>query len=57
MMPVNKHATKEACELLQYLYDTAGKQIITGQHTQTVPMEERTHIHELTGAYPKLQGF
>lgn len=57
MMPVNKHATKEACELLQYLYDTAGNKIITGQHTQTVPMEERTHIYELTGAYPKLQGF
>lgn len=57
MKPVNQHATKEACALLQYLYDTAGKKIITGQHTQTVPMEERTHIHNITGKYPKLQGF
>lgn len=55
--PVNRLATPEACDLLQYLYDTAGKQIITGQHTQTNPMEERTHIHEITGKYPKLQGF
>lgn len=57
MKPVNNNATKEARELLQYLYDTAGQRIITGQHTQTVPMEERTHIHNLTGKYPKLQGF
>ncbi|MDE7367889.1 MAG: glycoside hydrolase family 26 protein [Lachnospiraceae bacterium] len=57
MKPVNNNATKEAKELLQYLYDTAGNKIITGQHTQTVPMEERTHIHSLTGKYPKLQGF
>lgn len=57
MQPVNKHATKEACALLAYLYQTAGRKIITGQHTQTVPMEERSHIHEITGRYPKLQGF
>lgn len=57
MQPVNKNATKEACELLSYLYHVAGNHIITGQHTQTVPMEERSHIHEITGKYPKLQGF
>lgn len=57
MQPVNKHATKEACDLLAYLYRTAGNQIISGQHTQTVPMEERSHIYEITGRYPKLQGF
>lgn len=57
MLPVNPNATKEARELLQYLYDTAGNHMITGQHTQTVPMEEREHIHNLTGKYPKLQGF
>ncbi len=57
MLPVNSNATKEARELLQYLYDTAGNHMITGQHTQTVPMEEREHIHNLTGKYPKLQGF
>lgn len=57
MTPVNTHATKEAKELLEYLYNTAGKKIITGQHTQTIPMEERTHIHNITGKYPKLLEF
>ena len=57
MKPVNENATKEANELLAYLYETAGKKIITGQHTQTNPMEEIAYIHEKTGAYPKLQGF
>ncbi len=57
MKPVNLNATKEACSLLDYLYQTAGNGIITGQHTQTVPMEERTYIHDITGSYPKLQGF
>ena len=55
--PVNKNASPEAAALLSYLEQTAGHGIITGQHTQTNPMEERTHIHEITGKYPKLQGF
>lgn len=57
MDPINKNATKEARTLLRNLYKNAGKRLITGQHTQAIPMEERTHIHELTGCYPKLQGF
>lgn len=57
MIPVNPHATKEACELLQYLHNTAGRQIITGQHTQTNPMEEIDYIYEKTGKRPKLRGF
>ena len=57
MKPVNAQATPEAVALLNDLYETAGKQIITGQHTQTVPMEEADHICELTGRRPKLQGF
>ena len=55
--PVNAHATKEAQDLLKYLYECAGHQLITGQHTQTNPMEEREYIHALTGKYPKLLGF
>jgi mannan endo-1,4-beta-mannosidase len=55
--PVNKNATKSAKELLEYLVDTAGNAIITGQHTQTIPMEEYNLIHDLTGYYPKLVGF
>ena len=55
--PVNKNATKEATDLLKFLYDIAGEKIITGQHTQTNPMEESWHIFGLTGKMPKLQGF
>ena len=55
--PVNKNASQKAKELLQYLCETAGKGIITGQHTQTNPMEEVTYIKEKTGKMPKLRGF
>lgn len=55
--PVNPDATVQAHNLLQYLCDTAGSHIITGQHTQTNPMEEITYIHDVTGKKPKLQGF
>ena len=54
---VNPNATKEARELLNYLSDIAGKKIITGQHTQTNPMEEAQYILEKTGKLPKLFGF
>lgn len=57
MKPVNPNATQKAHELLNYLYKIAGKKIITGQHTQTNPMEEITYIEELTGKSPKLRGF
>lgn len=57
MKPVNKNASKEARELLEYLYETAGHKIITGQHTQTNVMEEIDYIYQLTGRKPKLRGF
>ena len=53
----NPNATKEARKLLEYLHSTAGKGIITGQHTQTNPMEEIAYIRNITGKCPKLQGF
>lgn len=53
----NPNASKEAYELLEYLHKTAGNGIITGQHTQTNPMEEITYIKETSGKIPKLQGF
>ena len=56
-VPVNPNATPAAKKLLTYLYETAGNAIITGQHTQTVPMEEITYIEEQTGKTPKLRGF
>ncbi|MCR5098309.1 MAG: glycoside hydrolase family 26 protein [Lachnospiraceae bacterium] len=55
--PVNEHATKEACDLLRYLEENAGKHLITGQHTQTKPMEEVEYIRDKTGRMPKLCGF
>lgn len=54
---VNPNASKEAKELLNYLSDIAGNKIITGQHTQTNPMEEISYINEITGKAPKLIGF
>ncbi len=55
--PVNKKASKEAVLLLNYLQSVRGKGLITGQHTQTNPMEEKNFIYELTGKYPALLGF
>lgn len=55
--PVNANATAKACALLNYLYKVAGNGIITGQHTQTNPMEEIEYIEQHTGCQPKLRGF
>ncbi|MDE7138551.1 MAG: glycoside hydrolase family 26 protein [Ruminococcus sp.] len=56
-IPINKNASEKAKELLNYLSEVAGKKIITGQHTQTNPMEEILYIEEKTGKTPKLRGF
>ena len=53
----NPNATKKAAELLEYLNETAGKGLITGQHTQTNASEEIAYIRGLTGREPKLRGF
>lgn len=53
----NINATPSAKELLNYLCETAGKAIITGQHTQTIPMEEISYIRQKTGKEPLLRGF
>lgn len=55
--PVNINATNEARKLLSYLESVSGKQIVSGQHTQTVPMEEIEYIKMVTGKEPKLRGF
>ena len=55
--PVNKNATPNAQKLLEYLENTAGNKLITGQHTQTVPMEEIDYIKSVTSKEPKLRGF
>ena len=53
----NKNATKATEKLLNFLEETAGRKIITGQHTQTNPMEEIDYIREVTGKEPLLRGF
>lgn len=55
--PVNPNASKEACDLLKKLGNVRGNHIITGQHTQTNPMEEIAYIYKTTGKKPLLQGF
>lgn len=53
----NPGASQEAEDLLRFLHETAGNKILTGQHTQTNPMEEVQHIREVTGKEPRLVGF
>ena len=57
MTTADAKATQEAKKLLKYLKNTAGQQIITGQHTQTIPCEEIAYIRQTTGKEPKLRGF
>lgn len=52
MTTADAKATQEAKELLEYLKNTAGQQIITGQHTQTIPCEEIDYIRQTTGKSP-----
>ncbi len=55
--PVNGNATKEAKELLNYLSEMVGKGMVSGQHTQTVSMDEIQYIKDVSGKEPKLRGF
>lgn len=53
----NINASKEAKALLNYLSDNAGKKLISGQHTQTVSVDEINYIKDVTGKEPKLRGY
>ncbi len=55
--PANPNATQAARRLLDYLAETAGNAVITGQHTQTARMEEIDYIRKVTGKEPLLRGF
>lgn len=57
MEPTNRQATPNARRLLQYLASVGGRGILTGQHTQTVKMEEIDEIRKITGKEPALRGF
>ena len=55
--PCDKKAIPEVKAVLEYLNSIEGKAIITGQHTQSRPMEEIEHIQKVTGKLPALCGF
>ncbi len=55
--PCDKQATPEVKQVLKYLNSIEGKHILTGQHTQSMPMEEVQKIKEITGLLPAVCGF
>lgn len=57
MKPINPQASYNARKLFKYLAAVSGRKIITGQHTQTVAMEEIDEIRRITGKEPALRGF
>ncbi|MCR5323069.1 MAG: glycoside hydrolase family 26 protein [Lachnospiraceae bacterium] len=56
-IPVNPNAQDCVRNVLRYLSDITYKQIVTGQHTQTMAQEELTYIERVTGKQPALLGF
>ncbi len=55
--PCDKNAIPEVRRVLEYLNSIEGKAIITGQHTQSMGMEEVECIQQKTGKLPALCGF
>lgn len=55
--PCDKNATPEVRRVLEYLDSIEGKAVITGQHTQSMGMEEVECILRETGKLPALCGF
>jgi mannan endo-1,4-beta-mannosidase len=56
-MPVNPKATKEARQLLAFLYDVQGKYTLSGQHNFIATGSRFTNlVHEQTGRYPLVWG-
>ena len=56
-IPVNPDAQDCVRNVLKYLSDITYKQIVTGQHTQTMDQEELEYIEKVTGKQPALLGF
>jgi len=55
--PVNHNATKEAKELLNYLYELRGNFILSGQHNYPSDLLRSTDsIKAMTGKYPAIYG-
>ena len=57
IVPSNTESQPCVARVLSYLADISGERIVTGQHTQTIPMEELVKIREVTGKEPALLGF
>lgn len=55
--PVNPNAQDCVKNVLKYLSDITYSRLLTGQHTQTMAMEELHRIEEVTGKQPALLGF
>jgi len=55
--PVNPAAQSGVKNVLQFLSDITYQKVITGQHTQTMAMEELAHIKSVAGREPALLGF
>lgn len=56
-VPVNPKATKEARQLLAFLYEVQGKYTLSGQHNFIATGSRFTDlVHELTGRYPLVWG-
>ncbi|MBR1738855.1 MAG: beta-mannosidase [Ruminococcus sp.] len=56
-IPADPDAQDCVRNVLRYLSDISYTKIITGQHTQTLAMEELHHIRRVTGKEPALLGF
>lgn len=55
--PVNPNATKEARELLSYLYSLKGKNILSGQHNYgNELLRSRDSVKYITGNFPAIWG-
>ena len=55
--PVNHNASKEAKELLNYLYELKGKSVLSGQHNYPSELLQSTDsIKAMTGKYPAIYG-
>ncbi len=55
--PVNPNATKEAEELLNYLYSIKGEKILSGQHNYSHELLRSTDsVIAITGKTPKIWG-
>ncbi|MBP1566447.1 MAG: glycoside hydrolase [Oscillospiraceae bacterium] len=54
-VPINSESTEEVCELLQYLADNFGENIITGQYVSDSQNIEINKIYQNTAKYPVIR--